>query len=247
MKLVASLIGLMFGGGLLIVLQQFRLMAFSVTNLRHRILIATSHDSSLTSVIAIVIGAISGSLLVIVIGKPQLSLVALVGGAVAGYFVKENHTKTQDSKKLLTQSLAAPSFIDMLSLCVASGMSLRSALQSTSSRMSPVLKPAWNQFLGEDIENGGLLMQLDHIARTDSKSVNSRIANTLLVASERGTSLVDVLHGLANEIRAENRRQLLEIAARKDVQMMLPVVFGVLPSVVAIALFPAIGALSSVF
>ena len=247
MKIIGTLIGLIFGGGLLLVLQQFRLMQFSMSNMRSRILIASSKDSSLTSVIAMVVGAISSSLIVIFLHKPELSVVALVGGAVAGYFVKENHTKTQRSKVLLSQSLAAPAFIDMLSLCVASGMSLRSALRSTSSRMSPVLASAWDPALGEGLETDGLLMQLDRVARKDSTSVNSRIANTLLVASERGTSLVDVLHGLANEIRAENRRQLLEIAARKDVQMMLPVVFGVLPSVVAIALFPAIGALSSVF
>lgn len=247
MKILAWLIGMLFGGGLLLVIHQIQLLAFSFANLKARFTSAAKSDKTLLTLIGIVLGAIGSTVLVISINKTGLLPVALIGGGSAGYFAVENHIKSDETKRLLSQSLAAPAFIDMLSLCVASGMSLRAALQSSGSRMSPVLVNSWRPLLNHHLEEEGLLTQLDQVARHESRSVNSRIANTLLVASERGTSLVDVLHGLANEIRAENRRQLLEIAARKDVQMMLPVVFGVLPSVVAIALFPAIGALSSVF
>jgi tight adherence protein C len=71
-----------------------------------------------------------------------------------------------------------------------------------------------------------------------------RISRTLLIAQERGTPIAQTLNALSAEIRSETRRQLLEIAAKKDVTMMVPVVFGILPSITAIALYPAFISLS---
>jgi tight adherence protein C len=247
MRVLAILISLIFGFGVVLIVEQFKLLRFTTSNLKSRFLTLAGSDDTLMLVIGSVLGSISSSVLIVLIGRPQLVFIAITLGGAGGYFFVLNQQQSRTKKILLTQSLAAPAFIDMLSLCVASGMSLRAALQSTGNRISETLREPWNELLSNSVENTSLLVQLDSVAITNPHSVNSRIANTLLVASERGTSLVDVLHGLANEIRAENRRQLLEIAARKDVQMMLPVVFGILPSVVAVALFPAVGALSSVF
>ena len=71
-----------------------------------------------------------------------------------------------------------------------------------------------------------------------------RISRTLLISQERGTPIAQTLQSLSGEIRSETRRQLLEIAAKKDVAMMVPVVFGILPSITAIALYPAFISLS---
>jgi tight adherence protein C len=72
-----------------------------------------------------------------------------------------------------------------------------------------------------------------------------RVSRSLLIAQERGTPIQQTLQGLSNEIRSETRRQLLEIAAKKDVSMMVPVVFGILPSITAIALYPAFISIST--
>jgi len=67
--------------------------------------------------------------------------------------------------------------------------------------------------------------------------------DALVVALERGTPLADVLRSQADDIRGARRRTLLELAGRKDVLMLVPVVFLILPTVVLIALFPAAQAL----
>ena len=247
MKMLSWVPSLLFGFGTILVIEQSKLLRFATLNLKSRLMQMAGSDQSLKLVIGAVLGSISSSVLVVLFDKQQLMIFAIALGGFGGYAVVSNQHKSHQKKLLLMHSLAAPAFIDMLSLCVASGLSLRAALQSTGHRISEILREPWNELLGNSVEDTSLLMQLDSVARLNPHSTNSRIANTLLVASERGTSLTDVLQGLANEIRAENRRQLLEMAARKDVQMMLPVVFGILPSVVAVALFPAIGALSSVF
>jgi tight adherence protein C len=61
-----------------------------------------------------------------------------------------------------------------------------------------------------------------------------------VVAIERGTPLSDVLRAQAVDAREARKRQLLEAGGRKEIAMMLPVVFLVLPTTVVFALYPGV-------
>ncbi len=56
--------------------------------------------------------------------------------------------------------------------------------------------------------------------------------------------LADVLHAQAADVREAGRRELIETAARKEVLMMVPVVFLVLPVTVLFAFWPGVVGLS---
>lgn len=73
--------------------------------------------------------------------------------------------------------------------------------------------------------------------RTASPAVE-RFVDGLIMAIERGTPMAEVLRAQAADARAAGRRSLMEAAGRKDVAMLIPVVFLILPTVVLIALFP---------
>ena len=72
----------------------------------------------------------------------------------------------------------------------------------------------------------------------------ARFAQGIAVAVERGTPLADVLHAQAADVREAGRRELIETAARKEVFMMVPVVFLVLPVTVLFAFWPGVVGLS---
>lgn len=55
---------------------------------------------------------------------------------------------------------------------------------------------------------------------------------------ERGTPLAEVLRAQAVDVREAGKRALLEAGGRKEIAMMVPVVFLVLPVTVLFALFP---------
>ena len=74
-------------------------------------------------------------------------------------------------------------------------------------------------------------------ARTGVASI-ARFSEGLAVAIERGTPLVDVLHAQAADVREASRRELIESGGRKEVAMMIPVVFFILPVTVVFAFFP---------
>ena len=60
----------------------------------------------------------------------------------------------------------------------------------------------------------------------------------MIVAVERGTPLAEVLRAQAQDVREEGRRAVMEEGGKKEIAMMIPVVFLVLPITVLFALFP---------
>jgi tight adherence protein C len=59
-------------------------------------------------------------------------------------------------------------------------------------------------------------------------------------ALDRGTPLVEVLRAQAQDSRDDAKRRLLELAGRKEVAMLFPLVFLILPITIAFAIFPGI-------
>ena len=60
----------------------------------------------------------------------------------------------------------------------------------------------------------------------------------VVVAVERGTPLADVLRAQAQDVREEGRRQLMETGGKKEISMMIPVVFLILPVTILFAAYP---------
>jgi tight adherence protein C len=60
------------------------------------------------------------------------------------------------------------------------------------------------------------------------------------IAIERGTPLADVSRAFAEDQRLKFRNLLMKQAAAKEISMLVPVVFVVLPSVLAVAMYPAL-------
>ena len=64
------------------------------------------------------------------------------------------------------------------------------------------------------------------------------------VAIVLGTPLSDVLHAQAAVVREAARRDLIERASRKEIAMLVPVVFLVMPTTVVFAFWPGLIGLS---
>ncbi|MGN6413967.1 type II secretion system F family protein [Flexivirga sp.] len=61
---------------------------------------------------------------------------------------------------------------------------------------------------------------------------------------ERGTPLADVMRAQAQDARDSSKQQLIELGGRRELMMMVPVVFLVLPVTVLFAIFPGLGVLN---
>lgn len=68
----------------------------------------------------------------------------------------------------------------------------------------------------------------------------TRCVEQVVGALERGTPLAEVLRAQAQDSRDDAKRDLLEVAGRKEVAMLFPLVFLILPVTIAFAIFPGI-------
>jgi tight adherence protein C len=62
----------------------------------------------------------------------------------------------------------------------------------------------------------------------------------IVAALERGAPLAAVLQAQASDAREETKRSLIEQAGRKEILMLLPLVFLILPLSVLFAVFPGV-------
>jgi tight adherence protein C len=66
------------------------------------------------------------------------------------------------------------------------------------------------------------------------------LVDGIVIAVERGTPLADVLRAQAQDVREAGRRAVMEQGGKKEIAMMIPVVFVVLPVTVLFAIYPGV-------
>ncbi|CAD67247.1 MAG: type II secretion system F family protein [Tropheryma whipplei] len=76
-------------------------------------------------------------------------------------------------------------------------------------------------------------------AKLDIVSID-RAVSQIITAIERGTPLADILIKQAKEARNATRVALIEQAGKKEIAMMFPLVFFILPVTILFAIFPGI-------
>jgi tight adherence protein C len=166
-------------------------------------------------------------------------LLVLCGvGFVTGVLGCDQHLTTQVARREQAMQQEFPVVADLLALSVAAGESPVAGLD----RIVGVCRSALADELSgvvTDIRTGTTIADaFDALAARTGVSSIARFAEGLAVAVERGTPLVDVLHAQAADVRESARRELIEAGGRKEVAMMLPVVFLILPVTVLFAFFP---------
>lgn len=133
-----------------------------------------------------------------------------------------------------------PTVLEFLTLSLSAGEAVLDALRRVAR--------AGNGDLAREIAvvvaqvNAGvpLAVALERCADEIQLPALSRTVDQLVGALDRGTPLVDVLRAQAQDSRDDAKRSLLEAAGKKEIAMMVPLVFLILPVTVAFAIFPGI-------
>jgi tight adherence protein C len=133
-----------------------------------------------------------------------------------------------------------PVIAELLALAVAAGESPVAALGRVVRRSGGELSRDLGMVLARVRTGEPVAQAFDGLARSSGLPLVARFAHGVAVAVERGTPLADVLHAQAADVREAGRRELIELAARKEIFMMVPVVFLVLPVTVLIAFWPGV-------
>ncbi|GCD20869.1 pilus assembly protein TadB [Cellulomonas algicola] len=165
-------------------------------------------------------------------------LVALCGatGVLGRDWLLSRQVAQRESRMLQEM----PTIAELLALAVGAGEGATGALERVVRSTRGELSVELERTLADARAGAPLTTALDGLADRTGLPALARFAEGVAVAVERGTPLAEVLRAQAQDVREEVRRDLMETGGRKEVAMMVPVVFLILPVTVAFAVFPSL-------
>lgn len=136
-----------------------------------------------------------------------------------------------------------PTVAELLALAVAAGEGALGALERVARTVRGELAGEIGRVVADARAGTPLATALERLADRTGLPGLARFTEGIAVAVERGTPLADVLRAQAADVREAGRRELIEAGGRKEIAMMVPVVFLVLPVTVVFAVFPGLSTL----
>lgn len=190
------------------------------------------------------IGLAGGAVLAVVAtlgggGGPVAALLPPVLAAIALVVCEQRVTRAARRRSARIED-ELPTVLEFLSLCLSAGESLREALRRVGDVGSGVLAAELRTAVLVSGTGTSLPDALTAAARDADVPALSRAVEHLVAAIDRGAPLAHVLQDQAVDAREEAKRSLIEAAGRKEIFMLLPLVFLILPLSVLFAVFPGV-------
>jgi tight adherence protein C len=194
--------------------------------------------------------AASGALtLLVAVQSPGRTVPLLVLCAVsfaAGVLLRENRLTAQVAERERRLMAQFPTVAELLALAVGAGEGPVAALDRVAVRCRGEMADEIGRVLADIRTGTPVATALDAWAARSGLPAVARFAEAMAVAVDRGTPLAAVLHAQAADAREAGRRLLIESGARREVLMMVPVVFMILPVTILFAFWPGVVGLNLV-
>ncbi|HEY6798385.1 MAG TPA: type II secretion system F family protein [Kineosporiaceae bacterium] len=172
---------------------------------------------------------------------PVLALVVV--GGLLGVLGRDRWLTAEVRRREQRMLAEFPTVAELLALSVGAGEGAVGGLERVARTCQGELSTELRRTLADARAGATLVQALEGLARRTSLPSLARFVDGVAVAVERGTPLAEVLRAQAQDVRELTRRRLIEAGGRKEILMMVPVVFLVLPITVLFAVFPGLAVL----
>ncbi len=174
---------------------------------------------------------------------PVVVLVMVLAAVVAGIAVRDAALSAAIRRRQAALAAQLPTVAELLALSVAAGEGARGALERVARTVSGALADEMRRTLAEVRAGEPLARALQRLAdRTGTPAVR-RFADGVATAIELGTPLAEILRAQARDARESGRQELMEQGGRREIAMLVPVVFLILPITIVFALYPGLVAI----
>lgn len=175
--------------------------------------------------------------------SPLLMLSGYIFLILIGFYLPEIWLRIKIARRKEKIQDGFPDALDMLVVCIESGMGMDSAIDRVANEMQYGNKPLSDEFKLYNRE-----MRLGKSRRDALKGLASRIKLeqvnslvTLLIQTDKfGTSIAQSLRAHSDFIRVQRHLLAEEKAAKLSLKLLFPLIFFIFPSLFVIILGPAI-------
>jgi len=159
----------------------------------------------------------------------QLSWLKQLIGKITGSYVKESE---------INEELV--NILQMLSIMISAGESPMMALRYISQRSVGYIPTLINQSFSKYESGNNLTQTLEYIAAATGSSALRRLTNSIQIAIQRGTPILDVLNNQVQSLNKQINLALLKKSGKSEITLLIPVVFLILPVSISFAILPSI-------
>lgn len=169
-------------------------------------------------------------------GLTVVVLCAAVGGVMLRDQVLSRAAATRE-RRIMAEF---PAVAELLALSVTAGEGTTQALERVARLSRGDLSAELHTCLGQVHTGTPLSTALRDLGTRLAMPAITRFVDGMVVAIERGTPLGEILRAQAQDAREAARQALIEQGGKREIAMMVPVVFLVLPVTVLFAVYPGI-------
>lgn len=188
---------------------------------------------------SVILVSLIGSLIMWTRGVSLAALVVVaVSAALGGVLLRDQlltRAATRRERRIMSEF---PAIAELLALSVTAGEGTTQALDRVARLSRGELAAELELCLGQARTGATMAEALQGLGARTGLGPVVRFVDGLVVAIERGTPLGEVLRAQAQDARESARQELIEEGGRREILMMIPVVFLVLPVTVLFAVYP---------
>ena len=186
-------------------------------------------------------GIVVATIIAVAHAVPFVAQVAIVVVFAALGIVARDHLLQRQAKARLARVQSElPTILEFLTLSLSAGEGILDAIRRVSTVSRGELAHELAGVVAEVTTGVPFAESISRVAADLQLPPFTRCVEQITGALDRGTPLVEVLRAQAQDSRDEAKRELLELAGKKEVAMLVPLVFLILPITVAFAIFPGI-------
>ena len=130
--------------------------------------------------------------------------------------------------------------LQMLSIMISAGESPMMALRYISQRSVGYIPKLIDQSFSKYESGRNLAQTLEQIAIATGSSQVRRLTNSIQIAIQRGTPILDVLNNQVQSLNKQINLALLKKSGKIEIALLIPVVFLILPVSISFAIWPSI-------
>ena len=172
---------------------------------------------------------------------PLVTLLVLVAASAIGGALARDGALSNAARSRTRRIVAElPTIADLLALAVAAGEGARAALERVASTTSGALAEELRRALADARSGEPLSRALSEMAARTGAQPLRRFVDGIVAAIDLGTPLAGVLRSQAHDARVAGREQLMEQGGKREIAMLVPVVFLILPVTIVFAIYPGL-------
>lgn len=172
-----------------------------------------------------------------------LGPVAITVGGLVGYTARDVKLTRSIAARRKRVAADLPLACDLLTLSIMAGEAVPAAFERAAIALPGDVGEAFRDRVADIRAGVTTLDALQRLPEVLPGAAVARLTDAVCVGIERGTPLADTLRAQCDDLRDSRRRALIESGGRREILMLVPVVFLILPVVVTFALYPGLVAL----